>query len=105
MSASGVWSIRSGGLLSVTYPSASVSYTYDSNNRLESADGTDYDYDWVGNRLRYPPPSPSAMVYDATDKLVSWPSTHQYTYYPTGSLYQQKSADGNTVQKIYVPIE
>jgi RHS repeat-associated protein len=76
-------------------------YTYDDNNRLASADGTDYDYDWVGNKLRYPPPSPDAMTYDKTDKLVTWPSEHQYTYYPTGSLYQQKSSDGNTVQKIY----
>ncbi len=73
------------------------SYTYDANNRLANASGTVYNYDWVGNR-KYPPSNP--MTYDATDKLVTWPTQHQYTYYPSGSLYQQKSS-GGTLQKTY----
>ena len=57
-------------------------YTDDNNNRLN------------------PPANPSPMVYDATDKLVTWPGQHQYTYYPTGSLHEQKNS-GGTVQKTF----
>ncbi len=73
------------------------SYTYDANNRLSNSSGTVYNYDWVGNR-KYPPSNP--MTYDATDKLVTWPTQHQYTYYPSGSLHEQKSS-GGTLQKTY----
>ena len=89
----------SGNPLSVTDWDGTVGYTYDGNNRLDSATGADYNYDWVGNRLN-PPADPNAMVYDATDKLVTWPGQHQYTYYPTGSIYQQKDS-GGTAQKTY----
>ena len=71
------------------------SHTYDENSRLESAGGTTYTYDWVGNRV-----TPGSMVYDYADELTSWPGQHQYTYLDTGSLYQQKTS-GGTVQKTF----
>lgn len=77
----------------------STSYTYDENSRLDSETGIDYNYDWVGNRLN-PPADPSPMVYDATDKLVTWPGMMSFTYHPTGSLKEQKNA-GGTVQKTW----
>ncbi|MBP6965046.1 MAG: RHS repeat-associated core domain-containing protein [Armatimonadetes bacterium] len=89
----------SGNPTSVTYPGGAVSYTYDVNNRLVSESSSSFGYDWVGNRLN-PPADPSPMVYDDTDKLVTWPGEHQYTYYPTGSLYQQKNSQGS-VQKTF----
>ena len=41
------------------------------------------------------------MVYNAADQLTAWPGMHQYTYYPDGSLQEEKNADGSQVMKSY----
>ena len=41
------------------------------------------------------------MVYNAADQLMSWPGMHTYTYYPDGSMYQEKDSAGTVVLKTY----
>ena len=62
--------------------------------------GGPYGYDWVGNRLN-PPTGTNHMVYNAADQLTTWPGMHQYTYFPDGSLQEEKNADGSQVMKSY----
>ena len=62
--------------------------------------GGPYGYDWVGNRLN-PPVGTNHMVYNAADQLTAWPGMHQYTYYPDGSLQEEKNADGSQTMKSY----
>lgn len=77
------------------------SYTYDNNNRLTSAGGSSFGYDWVGNRLN-PPANPNPMIYDKTDKLIRWPGQHQYAYDPRGNLqYQYDDASPRNLQKTF----
>ncbi|MGI6295515.1 MAG: RHS repeat domain-containing protein [Armatimonadota bacterium] len=99
-----------GNPLSITDSVGKWQYGYDSNNRLiaavppnpvpEQPAGGPYEYDWVGNRLN-PPADPNPMVYNAADQLMSWPGMHTYTYYPDGSLYQEKDSAGTVVLKTY----
>ena len=62
--------------------------------------GGEYGYDWVGNRLN-PPTGTNHMVYNAADQLTAWPGMHQYTYFPDGSMQEEKNADGSQVMKSY----
>jgi hypothetical protein len=85
---------------------AGRAYDYDNNNRLASAAGTDYNYDWVGNRLN-PPVAPDPMEYNAADQLTRWPTEtgkpgHQYDYLGTGSLEHQYDDDSpRNLEKTY----
>ena len=88
----------------------SWAYGYDANNRLTTATPPQpvpnqpargpYGYDWVGNRLN-PPVGTNHMVYNAADQLTAWPGMHQYTYYPDGSLQEEKNTDGSQTMKSY----
>ena len=101
---------NSGNPLTMTDSIGTWDYGYDSNNRLTAAvppnpvpeqpAGGPYSYDWVGNRLNAPA-DPNPMVYNAADQLMSWPGMHAYTYYPDGSLYQEKDSAGTVVLKTY----
>lgn len=78
-----------------------MDYTWNTGTRPSSAAGTNFGYDWVGNR-KNPPSNPNPMQYNSADQLTVWPQHNQYTYYATGSLHEQKSADGSTVEKEYI---
>lgn len=108
----------SGNPLAMIDWTGSWTYGYDANNCLTTAvppnpvpdqpAGGPYEYDWVGNRVRPPrdpnsgsPSSANAMVYNTADQLTTWPGMHRYTYYPDGSLNEEKNADGSQVMKSY----
>ena len=101
---------NAGNPMSMTDWTGSWAYGYDANNRLTMATpplpipnqpaGGPYGYDWVGNRLN-PPTGTNHMVYNAADQLTAWPGMHQYTYFPDGSLQEEKNADGSQVMKSY----
>ncbi len=41
------------------------------------------------------------MTYNAADQLLTWPGMHTYTYYPDGSLHEEKNAAGTSTMKHY----